>query len=101
MNSYTWPRKGSVIGNKKVIATFDRGPFAYVITECKCPARTRSTQALGLLKRGKGLQCRMCYWEMRRKGDVISREKIKTRARELFLEQEQKRIQHASQLDNR
>ncbi len=56
-------KKGAVIGRKKILRAYDKGPFTYVDTQCLCAAGTvtRNTP-FGQLRKGIGLQCRVCLW---------------------------------------
>lgn len=58
---------GARFGNRKIVGQWMVGPYTYVLAECQCEHKTRTKIPLGMLVRGKSLNCRKCWHKARRK----------------------------------
>ena len=75
-------KKGTRIGRHIITKCYNLGPFAYVSTQCTCPAKTKRKRVpFGTLTAGNSLSCgcwkkellKKAFAPMRRERDKIRR----------------------------
>lgn len=54
-------KAGLMIGRKRVVEVYSKGPFAYARTECQCKYKTIREQPIGMLVKGKSVSCSACF----------------------------------------
>jgi hypothetical protein len=54
-------RKGMIVGRKKVVRLYNRGPYAWVSTRCTCKHKTVREQPLLSLLQGLSVSCSACF----------------------------------------
>ena len=69
---------GKVLGGRKVVSVFLKGPYTYLDLQCLCSHGTVTTGVpLGMVKKGIGMTCRACWSEDRKRDGVRAASRVR------------------------